>query len=120
MNSLIHRAFATFLGNITLPPTDQTKLDVQTTDPLKYIKYYTIIDGKVATIINETGIIVTVVAFLMIVYYGFMYLTAGGNESNTKKAAMGLVYTVIGMVIVELSWGIYSAALRLLATGKVS
>ena len=45
-------------------------------------------------------------AFLGFVYAGFLYVTAYGNEEQTTKARKVMIYAVIGIVLVILSYSI--------------
>mgnify|MGYP001563018194 CR=1 FL=1 len=69
---------------------------------------------KVATIINYFLAVVSVVATIMIIYGGFLYVTAGANEDNTKKAKSMLLYGIIGLVIAGVAFSIVSFANSLL------
>lgn len=46
------------------------------------------------------------IAVIMILFGGFMWMTAAGNEEKVKKAKAILTSAVIGLVIVLLSWAI--------------
>ncbi len=50
------------------------------------------------------------VAFLMIIWGAFTLLTAAGNADRIKKGKMAILYAVIGIVIIALS---YSASMFL-------
>jgi len=43
---------------------------------------------------------VGIIVFLLIVYAGFLYLTASGNQDQTKKAIAVLQNTVIGAIMI--------------------
>ncbi len=70
--------------------------------------------AKVATIINYFLAVVSVVATIMVIYGGFLYVTAGANEDNTKKAKSMLLYGIIGLVIAGVAFSIVSFANSLL------
>lgn len=57
-------------------------------------------------VINYFLGLVGLVAVLMFVIAGFQYLTSGGNEQTIEKAKHTLLYAVIGIVIVALSFGL--------------
>lgn len=40
------------------------------------------------------------VAGLFMMYYGWMYVTAGSNTEKTDKAKKGIIYSVVGLVII--------------------
>jgi hypothetical protein len=54
-----------------------------------------------------------VLAFLYLVYSGILYITAGGNSDQAKKAQLGLINAIIGIVIVVLSYVILRAVVSL-------
>jgi len=62
-----------------------------------------------ATVINVIqwvlGIL-ALVAVIMIIYGGFMWMTAGGNEEKVEKAKKIISAAVIGLIIVLLAWAI--------------
>ncbi|MBI4599877.1 hypothetical protein HY732_03055 [Candidatus Uhrbacteria bacterium] len=45
-----------------------------------------------------------IIAVVMVMYSGFLWLTAGGEEDKTKKATTLLFQSVIGLVIILASW----------------
>lgn len=49
---------------------------------------------------------VGLVTVIFILYGGFMWMTAGGNEEKVKKAKQVISAAVIGLIIVTLSWAI--------------
>lgn len=46
------------------------------------------------------------VAVIMILFGGFMWMTAAGNEERIKKAKTILTSAIIGMIIIMLSWAL--------------
>lgn len=44
------------------------------------------------------------VAVIVIIISGFMYATSGGNAANITKAKNGLLYSIIGLVVVALAF----------------
>jgi len=66
--------------------------------------------GLIETIINDILIpIGGVVAVLMIMYAGFLFVTARGNEGQISKAKQALLYAVIGAAILLGAWVISQA-----------
>ncbi|HEX9664391.1 MAG TPA: hypothetical protein VGA49_01065 [Patescibacteria group bacterium] len=47
-----------------------------------------------------------VVALILIIYGGYMWMTAGGNEEKVKKAQTLLRNAVIGLIIISLAYAI--------------
>ena len=59
-------------------------------------------------------ILITLGAFFGLVAGGIMYITSGGDDAITTKAKKTLIYSVIGLVVAALSWGIVTATIDLL------
>ncbi len=57
-------------------------------------------------IINVVLTILGILLLVLIMYAGFQWMTAGGNEDQVKKAKTTLKNAIIGLVIVLLSWSI--------------
>lgn len=71
------------------------------------------------TIINWFLTLLALVAVVLLIYGGFVWMTAGGNPEKVKKAKKILVSTGIGLLIILSSWGIVQYVLGILgdATG---
>ncbi|MDP2631060.1 MAG: hypothetical protein Q8P56_06690 [Candidatus Uhrbacteria bacterium] len=52
------------------------------------------------------------IAVVMVMYSGFLWLTAGGEEDKTKKATTLLFQSVIGLIIILASWTLTYFALE--------
>ncbi|MCK9185969.1 PKD domain-containing protein [Candidatus Gracilibacteria bacterium] len=57
------------------------------------------------------------VAILIIIYAGVLYLTAGGAEENTGKAKKAIMYAVIGLIIIVGSYAIVNTVIKGLGGG---
>ena len=62
--------------------------------------------AKILQLIAQVGLPIVVI---MIIYAGFLYVTARGNEEQVKRAHKALLYTVIGAAIVLGAWVISRA-----------
>ncbi|MDP3995511.1 MAG: Ig-like domain-containing protein [bacterium] len=60
-----------------------------------------------------------IVAVIIILYAGYLWMTAAGNEEQVAKAKLVMRNAVIGLVIIFMSWGIATFVIRQLgsATG---
>ena len=68
------------------------------------------IEALIRTIINDILIpIGGVIATVMIIYAGFKYVTAGGNDTKIKEAHDALKWAVIGAAILLGAWVISEA-----------
>lgn len=69
----------------------------------------------VVTVLNYTLAVIAVVSVIMILYGGFLYVTGGTSEDNTKKAKSILLYAIIGIIVSALAFTIVTFANSLLA-----
>jgi peptidoglycan biosynthesis protein MviN/MurJ (putative lipid II flippase) len=74
------------------------------------------------TIGKIVGIVLTflgVVMVVIIIYAGFLYMTAGGDEGQVKKAKQWIVNSIIGLALILLAYSITSFVITRLgeATG---
>ncbi len=60
----------------------------------------TTIESLILIILNTLVIIAVPIVVLMIIYAGFMYVTARGNAEQVKKATTALTYAIIGGILV--------------------
>lgn len=67
--------------------------------------------GLVLTIVNTILTFLGVIAVIMIIYGGMLYVTAAGAQEKIDKGKKILMYTVIGIVIIMLSFVIVNAVL---------
>jgi cytochrome bd-type quinol oxidase subunit 2 len=61
------------------------------------------LNSTVITIINILSALVGVVAVIMIIVSGLRYITSGGATDKITSAKNGLLYAVIGLVLVALA-----------------
>ena len=62
------------------------------TDPCRVLEL-------VRVITSWFGILVFIIAIIAILYAGFLFLTAGGNEETLKKARQVLIWGLIGIAV---------------------
>lgn len=62
--------------------------------------------GIVERLVNRAVGVLGVVAIVLIVYAGGMWLTAAGNPEKVKKAQKVIISTVVGVIIVGLAYAI--------------
>jgi|GEM_PF-956011 len=87
--------------------TDQTVKKTATlfnysnvTNPLRTVSVPTVI-GRV---INAFLLIVGSIFLLVVIYGGFMWMTAAGNEAKVKKGRQTLMWSVLGIIVIFLAW----------------
>ncbi|MDD4332601.1 MAG: pilin [Patescibacteria group bacterium] len=57
-----------------------------------------------------------IIAVVLIIWGGFKWMTAGGNEEQTKEAAKIIKTSVIGLLIILAAWGIATFIVNALVT----
>ena len=65
----------------------------------------------VLTILNFFLAFLGLVAVIMVIYGGVLYVTSAGNEENVGKAKKILMYAVVGIVIILLSFALINTIL---------
>lgn len=70
---------------------------------------------KIAKIINIVLGFLGIIAVVMIVYSGFRWMMAGGNEDTVREAKGTLKNALIGLVIIFLAYGITAFTVRALS-----
>lgn len=73
--------------------------------------------GIVLLIINFALGFLGLLAVVMVIYGGFLYVSSAGNEENVNKAKKILLYAVIGIVVIVVSFALVNTLLRA-ATGE--
>jgi len=71
---------------------------------------------KILTIIGAVLRLLAVIAMAAMVYGGFTYVTALGNEDRARKGKMVVVYTVVGIIIIGISAVLVNALIVILTT----
>jgi hypothetical protein len=67
------------------------------------------INQMVTKIATWVGIIAGALAFIYLLYSGILYITANGNPDQAKKAQTGILNAIIGIIIIVLAYGIFTA-----------
>lgn len=66
-------------------------------------------------IINAALSVLGVVLLVIVIYAGFLWMTAGGNKEQVQKAQKWILNAVIGLVILVSSFAISDFVIELLA-----
>jgi cytochrome bd-type quinol oxidase subunit 2 len=72
----------------------------ETPDGVKDVRY------QIVKIINVVLTILGLLVTILIIFAGFQWMTAGGNEDKVKKARSTLTNAIIGLVIIMLAWSV--------------
>ena len=73
--------------------------------------------GLITLIITWLLYFAGVLAFIFLVVSGIMYITAGGNPEQSKKAQQGLINAIIGIIIITLAFVILRTVGNIVDTG---
>jgi len=63
------------------------------------------------TIVNFFLTFLGLIAVVMIIYGGFLYVTAAGNQEHIEKAKKIIIYAVVGILVILASYAIVSTIL---------
>jgi hypothetical protein len=69
------------------------------------------------TIINYFLFFLGIVATIMVIYGGFLYVTSGIDDGNVEKGKNILIYAAIGIIIVLISFALVNT---LMSAGQVT
>ncbi len=64
------------------------------------------IRNLILNIVNFFLLFLGLIAVIMIIYGGITYVTAGGNQEHVEKAKKIIMYAIIGIVIVLISFAL--------------
>ncbi|MEK9132982.1 MAG: hypothetical protein AAB606_04735 [Patescibacteria group bacterium] len=67
--------------------------------------------GMVLTLVNFGLGFLGLLAVVMVIYGGFLYVSSAGNEENVNKAKKILLYAVVGVVLIIASFAIVNTLL---------
>lgn len=92
----------TFIPKLSLAQQEQVGTNTvnKLTNPLKV----TSIEGLIAAIIEIVVKIGAPLIVLFIIYSGFLFVKAQGNEEKLKEAKKALAWTVVGAAILLGAW----------------
>ncbi len=69
-------------------------------DVIAGVPEYCSVESLYTKFVNMALFAAGIVAVIAVIYGGYMYMTARGNDAQTKKAKSILIWAIIGLVIV--------------------
>jgi len=72
------------------------------------------------TIVNFFLYFLGFIATVMFIYGGVLYVTAAGNDENVQKAKKVLLYAIVGILVILLSFAIVNTIIGGAGTGDIS
>lgn len=67
--------------------------------------------GIVLTIVNFFLTFLGLLAVIMVIYGGFLYVSSGGNDESVNKAKKILLYAAMGIIIIIVSFALVNTIL---------
>lgn len=61
------------------------------------------VQKTITNIVNLLSLIVGIVAVIMIILNGFKYITSGGDSNAVGSAKNGIIYAIVGLIVVALA-----------------
>ncbi len=61
------------------------------------------VDSLIKSIINILSIVVGVIAVIMLIINGLRFITSGGDSNSITSARNGVIYSIVGLIIVALA-----------------
>lgn len=61
------------------------------------------LDKTVQNIVNIITVIVGIIAVIMIIINGLKFITSNGDSNNVSSAKNGIIYAIVGLIIVALA-----------------
>ena len=58
------------------------------------------------------------IAFLFLIWWGFQFLTAGGDEEKVKKGKTIIIQSLLGLFVIWIAWGLVSWLIQGLTTAS--
>lgn len=74
---------------------------------------------RIVKIINSILGVLGIITVVLIIFAGFKWMTAAGNEDSIKSAKAILKNAVIGLIIIAFAWSITLFVLRRLRKGYI-
>ena len=81
---------------------------VGASDSLKDSLTNTKLIGLAVSFTNWILAALAVVAVVMVIYAGYLFITGGTNDKDIEKAKKILIYSVIGLVVAAVSYSVVS------------
>lgn len=76
------------------------------------------LEGWIITILRYLIGVAGIVAAAVLIFNGFMYITASGDEGKIQKATKGITYAIIGLIIAAIAFLIVNYVASLIADTK--
>lgn len=64
------------------------------------------LEDQVRNVTNILLLVIGIVAVIMLIVGGLMYIFSGGDPNNTKRAKDTILYTIVGIVVALLAYAI--------------
>lgn len=113
MKKKIQEAVTMFMGLVPVANADLTTAASQAKGVAKKADVVELI----LVVINYAIIVIGVLAVLIFIYAGYLYLTAAGDESKLSTAKSTVLYAVVGVVVSVLGFVAVATVQRFIVQG---
>ncbi len=113
-SSSFDKAFDSVGGGGGLP---QGEFELPAPEEYNTIGENTSIRDFIQKVLNFILSFLGLIAIIAIIYAGYMYITAGGDDGQTEKAKKTIIYAIIGLIVVVISYALVNTILKEAITG---
>lgn len=78
------------------------------------------LESMIATIVKTGLTLVGALALAMLVYGGFLYITAAGDTKQIDKAKTVIIYAIIGIIVIGLAYSVVAFVIGAFGGGTSS
>lgn len=61
------------------------------------------VSDTIKRITNIVGVVAGIIAVLMIIFFGFQFVSSAGDAAKAKSARMGIIFAAVGLIVIALS-----------------
>ena len=105
-------AGALLLAVLAVPTIAFAQINLNYISPTTFNLKSADLQSTVIKIVQWVLTLLGLIAVIMILYGGFVWLTAGGNEDKVSTAKRVISAAVIGLIIVLLAWAIVTFVVK--------
>ena len=105
-------AGALLLAVLAVPTIAFAQVNVNYVSPTTFNLKSADLEATVIKIVQWVLTLLGLIAVIMILYGGFTWLTAGGNEEKVASAKKIISAAIIGLIIVLLAWAIVTFVVK--------
>jgi len=113
--NIVKKTTTGLVASLVLFVTKASLVKAQVTIPTVGNEDTPLLEGFVIPLLNTVVGIGAIVAAAVLIYNGFLYMTASGEESKVDKATKGITYAIVGLIIAAIAFMIVNFVIGLIA-----